>query len=109
MITAIAKIKWLCGKKAVPAVSDELNRYKLNPYEPIFVYKNEGYDLNAWRIIVYNNSLYEDPTKIESISEIRYMSSKAPSDQLQIGKEFELYDGPVLLAEGIITEIRKTK
>ena len=89
-----AKICWLSetqgGRKNIP-FSDK--------YAPIIQLTKPRYESDDyWSLFVYNKNL---TSEYETLSDIEYLSENAP-DNLSAGVEFELYEGPKMVANGIV-------
>ena len=93
--TYLAKINWLSekegGRKSIPTG---------DKYAPIIVMKDKCLNLNEpnWSLFVNN---LEKINTLETIAEVKYLSELAPNN-LGIGKEFKLHEGPKKVANGII-------
>lgn len=90
----LARICWLSkeegGRQMLPIG---------NKYAPIVKIKNSMVDSDErWSLFVNNKSKISD---VESLADIKYLSDEAP-DNLVKGVEFELYEGPKLVATGIV-------
>ena len=108
MKTANAKIKWLLKKKEIPPVRKSQNTDWI--YNTILIFKDK-YDLQIWNC---NKSMVPLWTAIvnnekirgtESIATIRYLVDEAPQELMQPNAKFELFDGKIKIADGIIIDI----
>ena len=95
------KIKWLSpdegGRKTlIPITSNGKND---NRYCPIIMIQNVDNTKNTvnWSADIYIQS-YTD--KYESNAKVSYLSENAPFELLQVGRNFNLYEGNRLVATG---------
>ena len=89
-----AKICWLSetqgGRKNIP-FSDK--------YAPIIQLTKPRYESDDyWSLFVFNKKKI---SRNETLSNIEYLSDNAP-DNLSVGVEFVLYEGPKMVANGIV-------
>lgn len=93
-LKCLAKIDWLPKKKGgrnLLPVGDK--------YAPIVKVTMPFIDSKeAWSLLV---DIKERISSQETICEIEYLSDEAP-DNLKRGVEFELYEGPKLVAMGVV-------
>ena len=115
MMTARAKIEWLEENK-IPPVLLEKERVRANSYSPTIVFKGQYNkpvwggnicSVSIWSSVIFNESIEGNVSKYKrngSISTITYLFEKAPFELLQVGAEFELYEGASKVAAGKIIE-----
>ncbi len=89
-----AKIYWLSetqgGRKDIP-FGDK--------YAPIIKLTKTRHESNDfWSVFVFNKKKI---SRNETLSNIEYLSGDAP-DNLSVGVEFVLYEGPKMVANGIV-------
>ena len=108
MMTARAKIEWLEENK-IPPVLLEKERVRANSYSPTIDFKGQYNkpvwdgnicSVSIWSSVIFNESIEGNV----SISTITYLFEKAPFELLQVGAEFELYEGASKVAAGKIIE-----
>lgn len=65
-----------------------------------FEQQGEDWDKNAWNVVVTSS----EPVASDSTQRVRvrFLMDEAPHDWLMSGARFELYEGSLLLAEGVI-------
>lgn len=97
MDTYIAQIQWLSydqgGRKSLPSG---------NTYYPIIITEGNVFDpqKECWSVIVSDMQTIDT---LKTISKIQYLSEKAPKNLFPKTK-FMLYEGPKLVATGIIVD-----
>lgn len=89
-----AKICWLSetqgGRKDIP-LGDK--------YAPIIkLTKTQHKSNDFWSVFIFNKKKI---SRNETLSNIEYLSDNAP-DNLSVGVEFVLYEGPKMVANGIV-------
>lgn len=65
-----------------------------------FEHQGEDWTQDAWSVVIESTKPVE-PDSTQSVS-IRFLMDNAPHDWLVSGKKFELYEGRLLLAEGVV-------
>jgi hypothetical protein len=65
-----------------------------------FDHQGDDWSDNAWSVVVSAS----DPVATDSTQKVRvrFLMDEAPHDWLVAGRRFELYEGRLLLAEGVI-------
>ena len=97
MKTWRAKLVWSDKKRIPPAIPAEA-RVTYSAYCPIIVFEGQ-YDkpiwenrvstVPLWSAVVFN----EEVSGTESVAAVSYLSPEAPSEQMKIGAEFDLWEG----------------
>ncbi len=105
MITARAKVRWV-DKKHIPPIMKEERRITKNAYRPTIEFDDHKRALNesSWSSAIFNEHI----SGCESIITVRYLFDNAPYELLRIGATFKLYDGPHIIADGVITDVFDT-
>ena len=108
MKTWRAKLVWSDKKRIPPAITAEA-RVTYPAYCPIIVFEGQ-YDkpiwenrvstVPLWSAVVFN----EEVSGTESVAAVSYLSPEAPSEQMKIGAEFDLWEGGRRVAHGVISE-----
>lgn len=108
MKTWRAKLVWSDKKRIPPAIPAEA-RVTYSAYCPIIVFEGQ-YDkpiwenrvstVPLWSAVVFN----EEVSGTESVAAVSYLSLEAPSEQMKIGAEFDLWGGGRRVAHGVISE-----
>ncbi|MBO4989476.1 MAG: hypothetical protein J6D37_04010 [Clostridia bacterium] len=109
MKIARAKILWLFSAKRIPPILKREDRKKQYSYAPIIAFKGQYatpiWEGNVSRLPLWSSVVFNEEIKgKETISTITYLVENAPFEYLQIGAEFELYEGGTKVAIGKIIE-----
>lgn len=93
---AYAEIEWIKyengGKKKIPALNDKFySHIKLNCHEELF----------NWSFVIIN---IEFITELKTFSKVDFLMNHAPQDLLEKNTKFQIYEGPKLVAHGVIKE-----
>ncbi len=98
------KINWFFEKRRIPPVIEEKERKKYRSYSPIIIikgqYLGDWQNQPLWSSIIFNDEI----SGKESIAKLTYLADEAPYELLQVGAEFELFEGPNKVASGVILE-----
>jgi hypothetical protein len=98
-----AKLRWRTfeegGRRILPACEGS------PPYATVVRFKDSCEPwppLVAWQLIV--EKIRTQTSDYDWEVRVRYLVDEAPSNELVAGREFELYEGGKMVAEGVLTE-----